>query len=202
MLSDIEKTFGQNPSSGYIKSKQEYLTKNIFNVYYSKWKGLFGSGKNPSASAWIHRPMYIVDISTKYLKNYDSHRISMAFDVINHPIAVKNKKVAIRKDRTELFYKRSYNNAEYTNLLEAMRSTAKIIEVADNKLGTFISSGPPDGDIDGVARDVVEQFQSFVKIFSQYFEAAVDAMESENMDPATRAFHMDKLGKVMEILRS
>jgi|14BtaG_2_1085337.scaffolds.fasta_scaffold02550_2 hypothetical protein len=202
MLSDIEKTFGQNPSSGYIKSKQEYLTKNIFNVYYSKWKGLFGSGKNPAAAAWIHRPMYIVDISTKYLKNYDSHRISMAFDVIGHPIAVRNKKVAIRKDRTELFYKRSYNNAEYTNLLEAMESTAKIIKAADDKLGTFISSGPTDGDIDGVARDVVEQFQSFVKIFSQYFEAAVDAMENENMDPAKRAFHMDKLGKVMEILRS
>jgi hypothetical protein len=202
MLSDIEKTFGQNPSSGYIKSKQEYLTKNIFNVYYSKWKGLFGSGKNPKDSAWIHRPMYIVDISTKYLKNYDSHRISMAFDVISHPIAAANKKVAIRKDRTELFYKRSYNAAEYSNLLGAMKSTAKIIEAADDKLGTFISSGPPGGDIDGVARDVVEQFQSFVKIFSRYFEAAVDAMENDSMNPATRAFHMDKLGKVMEILRS
>ena len=126
----------------------------------------------------------------------------MAFDVISHPIAAANKKVAIRKDRTELFYKRSYNAEEYNSLLGAMKSTAGIIKTTDDKLDTFISSGSADEDIDGVARGVVEQFQSFVKIFSRYFKAAEVALEDGNMDPATRAFHMDKLGKVMEILRS
>jgi hypothetical protein len=157
---------------------------------------------SPDAAAWIHRPLYIVDISTRYLKEYDSHRISMAFDVVAHPTAAANKLVAIREDRRELFYKTAYNSASYTKLVSAIDETAKIVATAAAILEQRMKQmDPKTNSVDGVKTEVVKQFHNFVKLFSFYFIEASKALKDPTMPPVLRAWHMDRLGQVMEVLR-
>jgi hypothetical protein len=199
LIDDISKLYGDKPSAEYINKKQEYLTKNIFNSYYAKWKNM---RLLPKAAAWIHRPLYIVDISTRYLKKYDSHRISMAFDVVAHPTAAANKLVAIREDRRELFYKTAYNSASYARLVSAIDETAKIVATAAAILEQRMKQADPKtNSVDGVKTEVVEQFHNFVKLFSFYFIEASKALKDHSMPPVLRAWHMDRLGQVMEVLR-
>lgn len=199
LIDDISKIYGDKPSAEYINKKQEYLTKNIFNSYYAKWKNM---RLPPVAAAWIHRPLYIVDISTRFLKKYDSHRISMAFDVVAHPTAAANKLVAIREDRRELFYKTAYNSTSYTKLVIAIDKTAKIVATAAARLEQRMKQvDPKTNSVDGVKTEVVEQFHNFVKLFSFYFIEASKALKDPSMPPVLRAWHMDRLGQVMEVLR-
>jgi hypothetical protein len=192
----------QKPTADYIKKKRDYIVDVVFLRNYADWSDFEGVKKG-RLGAWLHRPIYIVDLFTARLEGYDSYRISVGFDVIPHPAARAGGMVAINEDGMDVFYAQDYNPQLRGKLTLALGNTAHNLLTAMHKLQEFKKNNKDEGGtIDGVAESVVDEFISFIKIFQDFYNDAQKALDTPGMEPAHRAFYLDKVGRVMEIIRS
>tara|TARA_B100000073_G_scaffold204380_1_gene169498 strand:+ start:1654 stop:4542 length:2889 start_codon:yes stop_codon:yes gene_type:complete len=200
-IKDVVKEF-PSPDSTFVSKKQEYLVKTIFNRYYAKWANIKGTKKS-ALGAWFHRPIYLSEISTRYLTGYDPFRIMIGFDVVPHVLAKSNSMLAISKDYKGEFYKQDYNPALLQNFKDALKNTAETLikgqKILENLKST--KTNEKEQTVDGIPVIVVDDFIDFVKLFNGYYVEALEALNSPGMEPYKRSFYIDRLSRVMEILR-
>ena len=200
-IKDVIKEF-PSPDSTFVSKKQEYLVKTIFNRYYAKWANIKGTKKS-ALGAWFHRPIYLSEISTRYLTGYDPFRIMIGFDVVPHVLAKNNSMLAISKDYKGEFYKQDYSPALLQNFKDALKKTAETLikgqKILENLKST--KTNEKEQTVDGIPVIVVDDFIDFVKLFNGYYVEALEALNSPGMEPYKRSFYIDRLSRVMEILR-